>query len=763
MEMLTVAFEGTDEIRRTNVNNLNRKYEHFFAQKGETLTETFNRFNCLVNDLRRLSIEKHRGELVLKFLDSLGEKWEHHADVLKNSEKLKLMDLQSLFGNFWKFEETKALRKEIMKDSHNSRSVALYSSKRPVSDSDEPAEEDEERYEKKLVESAALIVKHFHKRGDKKFGADHNSGHKSGYSGARDSGSFKISEKKDDKNCFNCGSPDHFARDCKKKKDSATEESYETKYKKLVASLKRQNLDIKAFVAEEENWEEKEESSEDEETKDKCLMVRINEEDAGKESSYDADLILTLTNEFLNKEKDQAINKTVKLKIITDNWATSHNNLNKILEAQIPHQCQKILGGDIDGAINSHNTVTENEYLFQNPSKGNSKKQYAAPSTKTFLNFPISNGEVHATKEISKNFPRCKVSDVDTEHISGPKSSISSSSLKYVVPQRIRISSPKTRSLGIKHCYTYGDTSHKSAECTFDHNSTRSENMKLRTDKWTKRPNSLNCLPDQCYTIFADSLKRPIEKWVTVECSRHMIGFKSLLDDYVKKDGPVVTYGDNSKGQTKGFGTIKCKSVEFKNVSYVKGLKHNLVSISQLCDADYEVHFNKKEGKVIDSKMVPVLTANRQNDIYVLEIFSPDQSLRRCFFSRAQSHMNWLWHKRLSHLNFKALSKIANDQLVRGIPKMKFEKDKLCAACEKGKKTKAYFKSKMCFSISEPLHLLHMDLVGPVPTRSRSGKKYTLVIVDEFSCFTWVTFLRKKSQAVDEIISFVTQNEVLYN
>ena len=64
-----------------------------------------------------------------------------------------------------------------------------------------------------------------------------------------------------------------------------------------------------------------------------------------------------------------------------------------------------------------------------------------------------------------------------------------------------------------------------------------------------------------------------------------MTGFKSLLDDYVKKEGPAVTYGDNSKGQTKGFGTIKCKTVEFKNVSYVKGLKHNLVSISQLCDA----------------------------------------------------------------------------------------------------------------------------------------------------------------------------------
>ena len=73
-----------------------------------------------------------------------------------------------------------------------------------------------------------------------------------------------------------------------------------------------------------------------------------------------------------------------------------------------------------------------------------------------------------------------------------------------------------------------------------------------------------------------------------------MTGFKSLLSDFVKKDGPAGTYGDNSEGKTKGFGTIKCKSVEFTNVSYVKGLKHNLISISQLCDADYEVHFSKR-------------------------------------------------------------------------------------------------------------------------------------------------------------------------
>ena len=268
--------------------------------------------------------------------------------------------------------------------------------------------------------------------------------------------------------------------------------------------------------------------------------------------------ILTLKNEFLNEQKDQAINKIVKLQTIIDNWANSHNNLNKILEAQIPHQCQKILGGDIDGFVDSCKPVIENEQTFQNskdfaddfkirfvshsfinqtlidkhcvtnadgvtncqtklsalePSKINPEKEYKAPSTETILKFPISNGEVHATKETLKNFPNCKVSDCDTEQVSGLTIS---KPLKYVVPQRTRNPNPKNRSPRIKHCYTCGDTSHKSAECTFDHNSTRADNIKLRMDKWTKRPNSLNCHPEQCYTIFNNSLKRPIEKWVSV-------------------------------------------------------------------------------------------------------------------------------------------------------------------------------------------------------------------------------------------------------
>ena len=145
-----------------------------------------------------------------------------------------------------------------------------------------------------------------------------------------------------------------------------------------------------------------------------------------------------------------------------------------------------------------------------------------------------------------------------------------------------------------------------------------------------------------------------------------MTGTKSLLNDYVKKNGPAVTYGDNGKGKTKGTRLVKCKDVTDKNVSYVKGLKHNLISISQLCDADYEVHFTKDEGRILNSKKVQVLSAPRKDDIYILDMNSTSDSLRPCLITRSQADLTWRWQKRLSHLSIKDILKVAKDQLVKG-------------------------------------------------------------------------------------------------
>ena len=245
-------------------------------------------------------------------------------------------------------------------------------------------------------------------------------------------------------------------------------------------------------------------------------------------------------------------------------------------------------------------------------------------------------------------------------------------------------------------------------------------------------------------------------------CSKHMTGCKTLLRDFRICVGPNVTFGDDSQGRTEGHGSLTNGPITFRRVSYVSGLKHNLISVSQLCDAGYEVRFRADQGMVLDLEGNVVLIARRDDTLYTFDMSMSTLPNEVCFISKTQAELNWLWHKRLSHMNFKDINKLSKKELVSGLPMIKYEKDKLCAACEKGKQHKATFKSKTCSSIEAPLDLLHMDLFGPVSTASITGKRYTLVIVDEYSRFTWVFFLKAKSEAAEEIINFIKQVEVLH-
>ncbi|XP_023730984.1 uncharacterized protein LOC111878708 [Lactuca sativa] len=135
-------------------------------------------------------------------------------------------------------------------------------------------------------------------------------------------------------------------------------------------------------------------------------------------------------------------------------------------------------------------------------------------------------------------------------------------------------------------CYRCGDASHKVSKCKLEKGCICADNIMTRNKKWIKKGN----------------LGTKHIWYLDGRFPRHMTWSKSLLEDIVKKDGPTITYGHNGKGATKGFGTIKGNSILLKNMSYVKGIQHNLISINQLCHADYEVYFNKKEGKVINQK-----------------------------------------------------------------------------------------------------------------------------------------------------------------
>ncbi|GJR56022.1 retrovirus-related pol polyprotein from transposon TNT 1-94 [Tanacetum coccineum] len=226
-------------------------------------------------------------------------------------------------------------------------------------------------------------------------------------------------------------------------------------------------------------------------------------------------------------------------------------------------------------------------------------------------------------------------------------------------------------------------------------------------------------------------LRKPIW-YLDSGCSRHMTGVKSYLHKYVEQLGPKVVFGDDSTCTTEGYGSIKCNGIVFTKVAFVNGLKYNLISISQLCDAKYNVQFDEKRREsILTSNKEIVMIAPRVRDVYVLDITSSAQE--SCFFAKASKNLNWLWHKRLAHLNFKTINKLAKQNLVIGLPSLVYSKDKPCSSCEKGKHHRASSKTKQTSSIKKCLHLIHMDLFGPVTPRSINHEKYTLVIVDEYS------------------------------
>jgi hypothetical protein len=127
----------------------------------------------------------------------------------------------------------------------------------------------------------------------------------------------------------------------------------------------------------------------------------------------------------------------------------------------------------------------------------------------------------------------------------------------------------------------------------------------------------------------------------------------------------------------------------------------------------------------------------------------------------AKSDLDWLWHRGLAHVSMRNLAKLQKDEYILGLTNVVFEKHSLCSACQAEKQVGAHHPAKNILSSSRPLKLLHMDLFGPIAYISIGGKKYGLVIVYDFSHFTWVFFFQDKSEAKGVVKKFIkrVQNE----
>jgi transposase InsO family protein len=119
--------------------------------------------------------------------------------------------------------------------------------------------------------------------------------------------------------------------------------------------------------------------------------------------------------------------------------------------------------------------------------------------------------------------------------------------------------------------------------------------------------------------------------------------------------------------------------------------------------------------------------------------------------------MGWLWHRRLAHVGMKNPHKLLKGEHILGLTNVHFEKYRVYSACQAGKQVGSQNPHKNIMTTDRPLELLHMDLFGPIAYISISGSKYCLVIVDDYSRFTWVSFLQEKSQTQETLKGFLRQ------
>ncbi|GJR87518.1 retrovirus-related pol polyprotein from transposon TNT 1-94 [Tanacetum coccineum] len=212
-------------------------------------------------------------------------------------------------------------------------------------------------------------------------------------------------------------------------------------------------------------------------------------------------------------------------------------------------------------------------------------------------------------------------------------------------------------------------------------------------------------------------------------CSKHMMGDRSWLRNFVNKFIGTIRFGNDHFGAIMGYGDYVIGDSVISRVYYVEGLGHNLLSIGQFCNSDLEVAFMKHSCYVRDMDGVKFIKGSRGSNLNTISVEDMMNSSPICLLSKSSKNKSWLWHRRLNHLNFGTINDLARKDFVRGLPRLKFEKVHLYSACQPGKNRVIYNKRntrrtrKQSRSIRDERHGPPVQLsTGPAPTFLMPGQ-----------------------------------------
>lgn len=242
--------------------------------------------------------------------------------------------------------------------------------------------------------------------------------------------------------------------------------------------------------------------------------------------------------------------------------------------------------------------------------------------------------------------------------------------------------------------------------------------------------------------------------------SNHMTGQKCKFVELDEGITGQVKFGDGSIVHIKGKGSImlRCKNGEeriLREVYYIPSLCNNIISLGQLSEEGNKVILSGEHLWVYDKERVLLMKVKRSmNRLYKIIIDSRESS---CFLSKCDES-SWLWHSRLGHVNFKAMTMMSSNQMVQGLPTIK-QPSEVCPGCLMSKQTRRLFPSQANYSSKEVLELVHGDLCGPITPATPAGNKYFFLLVDDYSRVMWVYLLKNKDDALEAFKKFRAQVE----
>ncbi|GJU55711.1 zf-CCHC domain-containing protein [Tanacetum coccineum] len=674
---LLITHQGNSQVKDNKIDLLVQQYEQFVIAKDEFINSAFARFNTIITSLKALDEGYSCKNYVRKFLKALHPKWREKVTAIEESKDLTSLSLDELIGNLKVHEMIIKKDSEIVKAKVERKSLALKAKKESSDEECSTSGSEDEEYA-----MAVRDFKKFFKRRGRFVRQPRND--KKTYQRSRDDKNVKS-----DRKCFRYGDPNRLIRECPKlPKDSQS-----------------------AFIG--GSWSDSGEED-DEKVNNKTYLVAQTSSEVCSESSYFSNENSSIDDVVLDNEYDKLCK--ISLKIITKNkrLKATRDSLEKEISILKEKMSTLDKNKEVDlECVKCHMLKIENEKLKEEALKLTKFKK-STHRLNEMLNNQKPSGE-----KLGLGFNSFEASSSGTKEIKFMKAQRKASSdggpLNMGGPLNVH-AAPKVN-MGPPPGTTHGSEKSVSFQKSIlgprpKHIIINNVRVPIASDNEVKQFYKPLSKPGICLGVDLEP-----DEWIKDSgCSKHMTGNRKLFSSYKAYNEGNFIFGSNLHGNIIGKGTISNDSLKIDNVEHVDNLRFNLLRIEQICDNKCRVTFFEhdseitKDGKVIGRGI-------RKKGLYVMKLGNKPKD-KICLATIDENSM--LWHRRLGHANMHLIQSSASKELVKNLPKLKFDQH-FCDACKIGKQAHAIHKAKNVVSTTRCLELLYMDLFGPSAIRSYGG------------------------------------------